>query len=299
MLLLKGHRSAKAIRSLAFAPDGRSLASCSTDRTVRLWDLRTGEGRILADHGYTGSVAFSPDGRTLAWNDWRGLNFFDMAGGQTDQTVLREHVGALGYTPDGKTLVLVGRHVHLWDVAARRLSASWLGSESMGYYPIAALTPDGRTLATGHSRRDNPRDYREHYKHTIKLWDVATARERLSLRGPTQWVTDLAFAPDGRTLAACCGQYLWVWDTRTEEVLVSHKAGIRHFQSVAFSPDGRFLALAHNDQTVRFWDAHTWQERAAFDWTIGPVVEVVFAPDGMRAAAGSSKGKIVVWDVDL
>jgi WD40 repeat protein len=73
----------------------------------------------------------------------------------------------------------------------------------------------------------------------------------------------------------------------------------KHFQAIAFTPDGRFLAAVRNDATARFWDARTWQPARAFEWGIGPLVSLAIAPDGMRAAAGSKKGKIVVWDVDL
>jgi hypothetical protein len=50
---------------------------------------------------------------------------------------------------------------------------------------------------------------------------------------------------------------------------------------------------------VRFWETATWRECAALDGGVGPVPDVAFAPDGMRAAAAGRKGKIVVWDIDF
>ncbi len=69
MLVLKGHATGQTVHSIAFAPDGASLASTSLDGTIRLWDLLTGTNQIVGRiFGYASrSVAFSPDARTLAW----------------------------------------------------------------------------------------------------------------------------------------------------------------------------------------------------------------------------------------
>jgi WD40 repeat protein len=109
----------------------------------------------------------------------------------------------------------------------------------------------------------------------------------------------MAFSPNGRALAATCGQALLVRHVTTGAILVHHKIDYQHFKDVVFTPDGRFLLLARNDKTVRVWNTQTWREQAAFDWDIGAIVSVAVAPDGMRAAAGGDKGKIVVWDLDL
>jgi WD40 repeat protein len=70
------------------------------------------------------------------------------------------------------------------------------------------------------------------------------------------------------------------------------------FTGLAFHPSGRFLAATSNDATVKFYDTATWKVAEAYDWEIGRLRSVAFSPDGMLAAAGGDKGKIVVWDVD-
>jgi WD40 repeat protein len=71
------------------------------------------------------------------------------------------------------------------------------------------------------------------------------------------------------------------------------------FTGLAFHPSGRFLATTSNDGTVKLYDTATWAVAGRFDWDIGRLRSVAFSPDGMLAAAGGDKGKVVVWDVDL
>ena len=82
--------------------------------------------------------------------------------------------------------------------------------------------------------------------------------------------------------------------------------------AIAFSPDGTelatvsgdrqlrvwHLATVSNDSTVRIWKTGTWQEHATVTWQIGALLNITFAPDGLRAAAGSDLGKVIIWDVE-
>jgi WD40 repeat protein len=73
----------------------------------------------------------------------------------------------------------------------------------------------------------------------------------------------------------------------------------KEFTGLAFHPSGRYLAATSNDATVKLYDTATWKVAQSFNWDIGRLRSVAFSPDGMLAAAGGDKGKIVVWDVDL
>jgi WD40 repeat protein len=290
MRLLKGHRHNKPVRSLVFSPDSTKLASCARDYITRLWDLATANSSIVSGDSWGAhSAVFSPDGSTVLTRKYSGLALWDIASGSS-RTIETDYTGnpvEAAYSPDGRLVASTGRTVELWSTATWEPLARWPGNgQATG---CLAFTPDGRALATGHMV---DREY------GIKLWDVQQGKERAVLRGPTGMPTALAFSPDGRLLAAACGQSLWVWDAGTGETSVTHRIDLQHYKDVAFTPDGRFLAVARNDQTVRLLDTRTWAESAAFDWEIGPIVTLAIAPDGMRAAAGGSKGKIVVWDLD-
>jgi WD40 repeat protein len=297
MLLLKGHTPGKAVQSVAFSPDGARLASWALDDTVRLWDLSTGQGEVLTRDHALRSVAFAPDGRVLAWGGGSGVWLWDLSAGRASQLSGGERPAwRIAYSPDGRLLAGVGLQVHLWDTASlqplppRRAFAPATGGP--------AFAPDGRTIATAHApargvAAGGPQGF------WVELWDADTGQERAVLRGPDKWMRSLAFSPAGGLVAAVSGPGLWVWEVPGGQVRWRHRLDRKHFQGVAFAPDGRLLAAGHNDGTVRFYETATWRECAALDGGIGQVLDVAFAPDGMRAAVAGRKGKIVVWDIDF
>ena len=120
-----------------------------------------------------------------------------------------------------------------------------------------------------------------------------------SIDGWKQGINHLAFSRDNRVLVGTAGPRLRVWDLKADSEVALHKRGPKHFQGVSFIADGRYLATVSNDETVRLWDTGSWQERTTFNWEIGKLLNIAFAPDGCRAAAGSDKGQIVIWDVDV
>ena len=72
----------------------------------------------------------------------------------------------------------------------------------------------------------------------------------------------------------------------------------KHFTSAAFSRDGTRLATTSNDTAATVWDTTTWEVQRRYEWKIGRLRTVCFAPDGLRCAAGSETGQVVVWDLD-
>jgi WD40 repeat protein len=92
---------------------------------------------------------------------------------------------------------------------------------------------------------------------------------------------------------------LIVMETQHHTAVAEIQNARPYFTGLAFHPSGRYLAATSNDATVKLYDTSTWKVARAFNWDIGRLRSVAFSPDGMLAAAGGDRGKVVVWDVDF
>ncbi|MFE9495961.1 hypothetical protein [Streptomyces collinus] len=309
---LLGHTGAVYLTS--FSPDGKTLATASYDRTVRLWSVADRArpkplGKPLTGHtSWVSSAVFSPDGRTLASaGDDGTIRLWDVRDPAHPTPLGRPLTGHTGtiylvaFSPDGRTLASASedRTVRLWNVADPHRPAP-LGRLGGHTAPVrcVAFSPDGRTLAAGGD--DN----------TIRLWNTADPHRPRPLpkvlTGHTDLVHSVAFSPDGRTLASgSADDTIRLWDVadpaRAKALgspLTGHTGPI---WSVAFSPDGGRLAAASADSTASLWSvtdpSSPSQVGEPLAGSSGEMYALGFSPDGRTLATGSGDSKVRLWSV--
>ncbi|MBD2520656.1 trypsin-like peptidase domain-containing protein [Nostoc sp. FACHB-973] len=278
-----------SVNSVAISPDGRTLASASSDKTIKIWNLATRqEIRTLNGHSNrVNSVAISPDGRTLvsASND-KTIKIWNLVTRQEVRTINAHSawVNSVAFSSDGSTLASGSddRTIKIWNVATGQ-EIRTLNGHSDGVNSVA-FSSDGRTLASGSDDR------------TIKIWNVATGQEIRTLNGHSHWVNSVAFSPDGKTLASTSlDETIKIWNIVTGEEISTLNGHSHWVNSVAFSPDGRTLASGVGNKTIKIWNLSTGQEIRTLYGHSSSITSVAFSPDGKTLASGSSDATINIW----
>jgi len=204
-----------SVNSVAFSPDGATLASGSETGSIRLWNARVREQKetFLGHKGRVTSVVFSPDGLTLA-------------SGSGDKTV------------------------RLWDVRTGEQRQELSGQ--LDEISSVAFSHDGELLASGSGR---PQPWVESNDNTIRIWNARTGEHLHTLEGHTDGVSCVAFFPGVPILASgSYDNTIRIWNARTGESMRTLEGHTDWVSSLVFSPDGNTLVSGSRDSTILLWE---------------------------------------------
>lgn len=293
------------LRHIAFSPDGRLLASeGGATGSVHVWEVQSGrlavvlpaptrwQGMDLGNAGAVEQIAFSPDGKLLAVGRSvkERVEVWDL-GAREVRAMLAIKAKDLVFMPQGGCLVgKTATGLMTWQPATGAVATL----PTQGSIGLVAWSADGRYLAAA--------------THTgfIGLWVAATGEERVGKRFGRS-VTDLAFSPDGRCLAAGVNRTIagegivLLFDAATGQERTRLTPTVKDVWRLAFSPDGQVLASGHGDGRVRLWGGMPEREIGELNNSGGAVQALAFSTDGrLLVKGGGDRDKpsnLHLWEV--
>lgn len=328
---IDGHTG--AVFDVDFTPDGERLVtgSGSLDRTLRVWDLETGEQLYRTEEhgGWIRSVAASPNGEFVVSSIWDPINSgtlriwnlseteelpcrpdsdemcdlgvqFDRIFGHTDVLV------GVEYNAEGTQLVSVSRDrtLRVWDVATGIVLQRFDGHDDR--ILKMDLSADGNFVITGVGNSSNPLDT------NVRLWDLRSRDELTRLLGHTDFVWSVDFDPTAERIVSSGGALrsadgdntLRLWDVAESTELAILEGHENTIYNVMFKADGTQVASAAWDMTVRLWDvdesSDTFGESlAVFEGGhTASVSTVAFHPTENLLVSGGEDGLILFWNIE-
>jgi WD40 repeat protein len=287
---LTGH--SEKVTSVVISPDSESLVSGCADKTIKVWNLKTGKliRTLTEDLGKISSVAISPDGHYLAVGSCQhpksNVKVWNLNSDKLLHTLLghQKPVNCIAISPDGQILASGSNKIKIWNLhKGDRICTLWHSFA----VNAAAISPDGTILASGSS--DN----------RIRLWNPRTGDPLRTLNGHSGEVKSVIISPNGEILfSGSADKTIKIWHLATGKVLYTLTGHLEEVKSLAISPDGEILFSGSTDKTIKIWHLRTGELLQTITEHSGAVNSIAISADGQFLASGSSDKTIKIWQIN-
>ena len=286
-----------AVTAVTIAPDGKTLATASKDKSIRFFDLAAGKRtNILRHESGIWSIGYSGDGKSFAFSDDDKQVIVVDRQSLKEKAVLKDQfeapVAMLALSPDGSLLATIEQGLqapHCWELPSGKARAVFEGHGDT--VDSVAFSPDGKHVASASG------------DETIRIWEATAGVPGRPLRGHDGPVFLAVFSPDGKTVlsAGTRDKTVRLWDLSTfkvKNVMEGHEDEVRF---VGYGPAGAMASLS-KDGVAKLWDADGSQT-GSFLWAEGGGANlppygtsVALSPDGKTLAVGHDD-VVDVWDL--
>jgi WD40 repeat protein len=251
-MALKEHNG--PVYSLAVTPDGKRVVSGSSDNTLKVWGLESGQCIVtLKGHSRDVNVlALTPGGeRLVSGSDDSTLKVWDLLSGHCLATFKghTQEVSNVAITPNGENIVSIStdKTLKVWELKSGNCLLTNDIGDSTGFFVQLAITPDGKQAISRYGLSD----------HFIGIWNIETGENLMTLEGHTDTVKGVAVTPDGKKLVSSSeDKTLKVWDLESGQCLATFKGHTGPLYGVAVAPDGKRVVSGSYDNTLRVWELH-------------------------------------------
>ncbi len=271
-----------SVQALAFTPDGNTLISASSDRTVKFWRLPLGAHyRTITNADGVYAVAVHPEGSLLAGALGRQVLLWSLPEGQALPSLAgHTNVNRVAISPDGRLLATGAGNaeVTLWAVPERKLLRKF---DSRYLAKALVITPDSELLLIANGTGD------------LLMWSLPEGRLVNTVRG--MGGDALAIAPNGQVVAAGVGNNIECLALPGGTGLRTLKGHEKLVSALAITPDGNLLASGSWDTTVRLWSMWDGSHLTTITGHKDSIYGLAISPDGRILASGSADKTIRLW----
>ncbi|MCF2147713.1 WD40 repeat domain-containing protein [Desmonostoc muscorum LEGE 12446] len=293
---LRGHE--QEVNCVAFSPDGKFIASGSSDSTVCLWNIiGNPTAQFLLGHEQeVNCLAFNPDGKFLVSGSIDGiLCLWDLQGNLITQPWQGHEEGIISVAfssnsdgcanPSGVRIVSVGFDgtVCLWDLQGNAITQPWRGHKE-GVISVAFSPNSDGIISVG-------------FDGTVCLWDLQGNTIAQPWHKHEAKIICAAFSPDRKLIVSgSSDSTVRLWDIQGNPIGQPWHGHEGHVNCVAFSPDGKFIISGGCDRTIRLWNINGNPVTQPWRGHEGQVNSLAFSPDGKLIVSGGDR-TVRLWEL--